>query len=259
MARSPRRCCTVRRWRAFGIVAAFATPVLVSSQKPDFWALYIYLAVVTAAAFGLARIRLWRWLAVTTILFALIWTLPCLKFDPPVVGPYAFHVMSGFVLAALLVVCGFMFGPSADEGRIEPISSGSLSAYLLGATMIVLASSHADASLIVFAILVAAALFVAWRAPASAGAIAFAAAFVFVVFAEWAVRGNPDMLVAPGGPLPGIGPAVTDSSVSLHLSHGSDFRRRLRRGGFFWHRAARRAPSSRWCGRRAGYLYRWHY
>ena len=200
-----------------GIVAAFATPVLVSSEKPDFWALYIYLAIVTAAAFGLARIRLWRWLAVTTIVFALLWTLPCLKFDPPVVGPYAFHVLSGFVLAALLVVCGFMFGPSADEGRIEPISSGSLSAYLLGATMIVLASSHADASLIVFAILVAAALFVAWRAPASAGAIAFAAAFVFVVFAEWAVRGNPDMLVAPGGPLPGIGPAVTDSSVSLHL------------------------------------------
>ena len=47
-----------------GIVAAFGTPLLVSSEKPDFWALYIYLAVVTAAAFGLARIRLWSWLAV---------------------------------------------------------------------------------------------------------------------------------------------------------------------------------------------------
>ena len=200
-----------------GIVAAFATPVLVSSEKPDFWALYIYLAVVTAAAFGLARIRLWRWLAVTTIVFALLWTLPCLKFDPPTVGPYAFHVISGFVLAALLVVCGFLFGPPADEGRIEPISSGSLAAYLLGATMIVLASFHADAALTVFAILVAATLFVAWRTPAATGAIAAAAAFVFVVFAEWAVRGNPDMLVLPGGPLQGIGPAATDSSVSLHL------------------------------------------
>src|SRR5207244_190187 len=50
-----------------GVVGAFITPVLVSSGKPDFWALYIYLAIVTAAAFGLARIRLWRWLAVTTI------------------------------------------------------------------------------------------------------------------------------------------------------------------------------------------------
>src|SRR6266436_2321019 len=127
-----------------GIAAAFATPVLVSSEKPDFWALYIYLAIVTAAAFGLARIRLWRWLAVTTIVFALLWTFPCLQCGPSMVGPHAFHVMSGFVLAALLVVCGFMFGPPADEGQIEPISSGSLAAYLLGATMIVLASFHAD-------------------------------------------------------------------------------------------------------------------
>ena len=31
--------------------------------------LYIYLAVVTAASFALARARLWRWLAVTAIVF----------------------------------------------------------------------------------------------------------------------------------------------------------------------------------------------
>src|ERR1035437_9640379 len=200
-----------------GIAAAFVTPILVASDKPDFWALYLYLAIVTAAAFGLARIRLWRWLAVTTIAFALLWTFPCLQCGPSMIGPHAFHVMSGFVLAALLVVCGFMFGPPADEGQIEPISSGSLAAYLLGATMIVLASFHADTALIVFALLVAGALIVAWRAQAATGAIAAAALLVFVVFAEWAVRGNPDMLVLPGGPLPGIGPAATDSSVAMHL------------------------------------------
>jgi uncharacterized membrane protein len=215
-----------------GVVAAFATPVLVSSEKPDFWALYIYLAVVTAAAFGLARIRLWRWLAVTTITFALLWTLPCLTFDPPAVGPYAFHVMSGFVLAALLVVCGFLFGPPADQGRIEPISSGSLAAYLLGATMIVLVSFHANAALLVFAILVAATLIVAWRAASATGAVAAAAVFVFVVFAEWAVRGNPEMLVLPGGPLPGIGPAATDSSVSLHLMMAAIFAAGFGAAGF---------------------------
>jgi uncharacterized membrane protein len=215
-----------------GIAAAFATPVLVSSQKPDFWALYIYLAIVTAAAFGLARIRLWRWLAVTTIVFALLWTLPCLQCGPSMIGPHAFHVISGFVLAALLVVCGFLFGPPADEGQIEPVSSGSLAAYLLGATMIVLASFHADAALTVFAILVAATLLVAWRAPAASGAIAFAAGFVAIVFFEWAVRGNPDMLVLPGGPLPGIGPATTDSSVSLHLITAAIFAAGFGAAGF---------------------------
>jgi len=53
-------------------------------------------------------------------------TFPCLECAPSTVAPHAFHVMSGFVLAALLVVCGFLFGPPADAGRIEPISSGSL-------------------------------------------------------------------------------------------------------------------------------------
>jgi uncharacterized membrane protein len=215
-----------------GLAAAFVTPILVSSEKPDFWALYIYLAIVTAAAFGLARIRLWRWLAVTTIVFALLWTFPCLQCGPSMVGPHAFHVMSGFVLAALLVVCGFMFGPPVDEGQIEPISSGSLAAYLLGATMIVLESSHGDAAIIVFTVLVAGTLFVAWRAQAANGAIAAAAAFVFVVFAEWAVRGNPDMLVLPGGPLPGIGPTATDASVTLHLITAAIFAAGFGAAGF---------------------------
>ena len=200
-----------------GIAAAFATPVLVSSEKPDFWTLYLYLAIVTAAAFGLARIRLWRWLAVTTIVFALLWTVPCLQCGPSMVAPHLFHVIAGFALAALLVVSGFAFGPSIGEEQVELISSGSLAAYLFGATMIVLYSQHADSAMIAFAILVAASLFVAWRAPAATGAIGAASIFIFVVFAEWVVRGNPDMLVLPGGPLPGIGPTATEGSVSLHL------------------------------------------
>ena len=206
-----------------GVVGAFVTPILVSSDKPDFWALYIYLAIVTAAAFGLARVRLWRWLAVTTIAFALLWTFPCLQCGPSMVGPHAFHVLAGFILAALLVVCGFMFGPPADEGQVEPISSGSLAAYLLGATLIVLNSFHADTAMIVFGLLVAGSLLVAWRSDAAAGAVGAAAALVFVVFAEWAVRANPDMLVLPGGPLQGIGPSATDGSVALHLISAAIF------------------------------------
>jgi uncharacterized membrane protein len=200
-----------------GVVGAFVTPILVSSDKPDYWALYIYLAIVTAASFGLARIRLWRWLAVTTIVFALLWTFPGLDLGALLVAPHAFHVIAGFGLAALLVVCGFMFGPSIEDGTIEPISSSALAAYLFGAMLIVLSSAHADLALIAFTLLVAGTLFVAWRAPAATGALGAAAALVFIVFAEWAVRANPDTLVLPGGPLPGIGPTATDSSVTLHL------------------------------------------
>ncbi|WP_128924176.1 DUF2339 domain-containing protein [Bradyrhizobium guangxiense] len=200
-----------------GVVGAFVTPVLVSSGKPDYWALYIYLAVVTAASFGLARIRLWRWLAVTTIVFAVLWLFPGLDTGQVQVAPHAFHVIAGFVLAALLVVCSFMFGPGIEDGEIEPVSSSSLGAYLFGAMLIVLSSAHADLALIAFALLVGATLFVAWRAPAATGALGAAAATVFIVFAEWAVRASPDMLVLPGGAMSGVGPTAIDSSVTLHL------------------------------------------
>src|SRR5258708_34660707 len=106
-----------------------------------------------------------------------------------------FTGLPGPFFAARLVVWGFMFGPPADEGQIEPISSGSLAAYLLGATLIVLNSFHADTAMIVFGLLVAGSLLVAWRSDAAAGAVGAAAVLVFVVFAEWAIRANPDMLV----------------------------------------------------------------
>ncbi|WJR80162.1 DUF2339 domain-containing protein [Bradyrhizobium sp. NP1] len=200
-----------------GVAAGFVTPLLVSSDTPDYWALYIYLAIVTAASFGLARIRLWRWLAVTTIVFALLWTAPCLPCGPSMIAPHLFHVIAGFILAALLVVSGFAFGPEAGTEQVELIPSGALAAYLLGATAIVLASHHADAAMTGFALLVIATIATAWRAPSAAGALGAAAILVFVVFAEWVVRSNPDLLVLPGGPIPGIGPAATDGSVSLHL------------------------------------------
>ncbi len=206
-----------------GVAAGFVTPLLVSSAQPDYWALYVYLAIVTAAALALARIRLWRWLAITTIAFALLWTLPCLQCGPSMVAPHAFHVIAGFMLASLLVVCGLAFGPEIEPNRVEPISSISLAAYLFGAMLIVLMSGHADSALIIFTILVAGTLSVAWQAPAASGALGAAAAFIFIVFAEWVVRGNPDMLVLPGGALPGIGPSATDGSVSLHMTTAAIF------------------------------------
>jgi len=200
-----------------GVVGAFATPVLVSSERPDFWALYIYLAIVTAAAFGLARIRLWRWLAITTTVFALLWTIPCLDCGPSMVTPHAFHVIVGFALAALLVVCGLLFGPPAEAGKVEPVSSGALAVYVLGATMIVLGSGHAMSAITVFGLLVVATLAIAWRAPAAVAAVAANAVLVAIVFLEWAVRANPDMLVLPGGAMPGLAPSATDEAVSAHL------------------------------------------
>ncbi len=61
---------------ALGLVGAFVTPLLVASTAPNYWALYIYLAVVTAAAFALALMRLWQWLALIAVAFGFFWLLP---------------------------------------------------------------------------------------------------------------------------------------------------------------------------------------
>jgi uncharacterized membrane protein len=214
-----------------GVIGAFVTPVLVSSGQPDYWALYIYVAVVTAAAFGLARIRLWRWLAVATIAFGAFWMLVGIT-ETDTLGPHAFDLIVSFALAALLVVAGFMFGPPAEPGRIERLSSISLAVILLGATALVLANDHADVALTVFTLLVAATLAIAWRAEAATGAVGAAALAVFVVFAEWAIRANPDLAVVPGGPLPGIGPRADDGAITTHLITAAGFATAFGAAGF---------------------------
>jgi uncharacterized membrane protein len=199
-----------------GIVGAFVTPLLVASDKPDYWALYVYIAIVTAAAFALARIRMWRWLAVTTIAFGVLWSLVGMGV-PGLLSPHAFSVMVGFALAAAMVVSGLLFGPAAEPGKVEPISSVSLGAYLFAATIMVVAYRHTDPAMIVFTILIASVILIAWRSDAAAGALPAAAVFVGLVFLSWAVRGNPEWQVAPGGAMPGVGPGALDGSVSLHL------------------------------------------
>lgn len=126
-----------------GLAGAFVTPALVPSEMPDYWALYIYLAAVNAAAFALARLRLWRWLAITAVVLGALWTLLGIQYpNVDALAAHLFHVVAGFVLASTLIVSGLMFGPDAEPGRVEGISSGAVGAYLLAATALVIGSDH---------------------------------------------------------------------------------------------------------------------
>ncbi|WP_420132841.1 DUF2339 domain-containing protein, partial [Rhodopseudomonas sp.] len=122
-----------------------------------------------------------------------------------------------FALAALLVVGGFLFGPAQDDGRIEPISSGSLATFLLAAALIVVSCGHSDAAMSVFALLVAATLGIAWRAASATAAVAAAAALAALVFLAWVVQTTPELLVLQGAPLPGIDADPLAGSVTTHL------------------------------------------
>ncbi|MBS1181332.1 MAG: hypothetical protein H6Q99_1212 [Proteobacteria bacterium] len=60
---------------ALGLLAAYTTPILVSSAEPALTPLVLYLAIVTATTYGVARLRLWRWLAVSATVANILWSL----------------------------------------------------------------------------------------------------------------------------------------------------------------------------------------
>jgi len=216
-----------------GLVGAFVTPLLVASRTPDYWSLYVYLAVVTGAALGLARLRMWRWLAVTTIAFGTLWMFAGIA-DPRVdaITAHAFHAIAGFALVASLIVAGLRWGPPALPGRIDAVSSGTLAAYLFAAAMLAIANRHDSVALIVFAVLVAASVAAAWRSDAAVAVVPAAGLLAALVIADWAVETRIDPFVLPVGPAAGAIPEPSGPMVGSHLTLGALFMMLFAASGF---------------------------
>lgn len=216
-----------------GLVGAYVTPLLVAADVTDYWSLYLYLAVVTAAAFALARARLWRWLAITAIVLAALWTFPgIVEGGVDSLAAHLFHVVVGFALVALLIVAGLLYGPPADPTGIEPVSSGALAAFLFATTALVLGSEHAPSALAVFAVLNLATCAIAWRAQTATAALPAAALLIALVFAQWAVNTNITHLIAPGGLVAGLVPEPQRAEFGWHLVLGAGFALVFAGGGF---------------------------
>jgi len=204
-----------------GIIGAYLAPMLVASEKPDYWSLYVYLVVVNAAAFALARVRLWYWLAVAALVLGALWSWP--GTDPiyfsfvAAVGAHVFYVVASFTLAAIFLVANLLYGPTAAPGAMDRLSNVALSIYLLAATILVLASRHDPVALVPFIVLTAATVAIAWRTAAATAAVPVAAILATVVMAHWAVHEKLDALIAP----PGVtAPAIPGPE---HFDYGSHF------------------------------------
>ena len=207
-----------------GLVGAYVTPLAVSTNVPNYWALYVYLMVVTAAALALARARLWRWLALTAVVLGVLWTLPGIAdYRVDWLTPHNFHVVGGFVLVAIFIVSGLFFGPDAEPGKIEPVSSFSIAAYLSASTLLVLASGHHPLPLTTYVVLVCATIAIAWRAEAATGALPAASLLTLIVFVDWALEFNFFTLVAPSGVTAPAIPEPPLVNVTWHLTLGALF------------------------------------
>src|SRR5262245_65303897 len=140
---------------------------------------------------------MWRWLAITAVVFRWAWTLPgvgIVRVDA--LGAHLFHVVAGFALAAALIVAGLFLGPDAEVGRIDGVSSAALGTYLAAATLLVLASRHDPLALATFAVLVAATVAIAWRAEPPAAAVPAAALLAALVIVRRAVDIHVGYLLA---------------------------------------------------------------
>ncbi len=200
-----------------GVIGAYLAPMLVASTKPDFWSLYVYIAVVNAAAFALARFRMWRWLAIAAVVLGALWTLPGTQPDAvTALGAHVFHALAGFALVATFLVCGLIYGPPAAPGMIDRLSTLALVVYLLAAAFLVLASRHDPVALTAFVALTVATVAIAWRTEAAAGAVPAAAILAALVMAHWAVHMNVQGLLAPSGP---AAPAIPEPERYDYGSH----------------------------------------
>ena len=218
---------------ALGLVGAFVTPLLVASNAPNYWALYIYLAVVTAAAFALTRMRLWPWLAFIAVAFGFAWLLPGIhdtRIDA--LNAHLFHVVAGYALSAALIVAGFLYGPPAEPGKIDPLSFILLSVYSFGALLLVLGSHHDPAALFAFTVLTGATVAIAWRTDAAAGAVPVAAVLASIVILRWALAPEIAHLIAGPGAAGAAAPQPWNADINSHIGLGLLFAVLFGAGGF---------------------------
>jgi uncharacterized membrane protein len=170
---------------ALGLVGALASPLLVSSAEPKLWPVALYLAFVVFAAYGLARLRLWLWLALSAAVGGILWTLPFTAGTDLL--PAMAHLLIQTALAGAFLVADPYRTTSDEEARPDAAANGLLFAFSLLAVLIV-ASHYADAARPAFAGAVALAMLgLAYRFAPAAPAAASAALVVLGTMLVWPV------------------------------------------------------------------------
>src|SRR5262249_27107923 len=141
------------------------------------------------------------------------------------------------------IVSGLLFGPEAVPGKIEPVSSLSLAAYLIASTVLVLGSGHDGLAMATYVVLVGATIAIAWQTEAAAAPVPAAALLTLIVFVDWALSFNVFSLIAPSGV---TAPAIPDPSrvnVTWHLVLGALFALMFGGAGFLAQGRSERAEA----------------
>ncbi len=112
-----------------GLAASYVTPLLVSSQSANYWPVVLFLAMVAAAAFMLARARRWLWLAVIAVAGAVAWGFVLtLAGGADATWPAAVHILAQLGLAAVFMAVEPHLGTSDRDAKLDWIAAAALGA-----------------------------------------------------------------------------------------------------------------------------------
>jgi len=204
---------------ALGLLGAMGSPLLVSSDKPQPWALVIYLAFVVLPAYGVARLRLWRWLALAAATGVLAWTFLIFILDGSDALPAMVHLVLQAGLAAyFLVAAPYRHAEDEDSGT-DWAASGLLFAFALAGIAISGSVIAGDGRPVFVAALVLILLTTSLRFAPAAPAAASAALTVAGALLVWPIRseigGTPENLFYQSGDAFAVRPHALSAYLAL--------------------------------------------
>ena len=130
-----------------GLIGSLVTPLVVQTNEPNPWALTIYLAVVSAAAYGLARLRLWLWLAAATAVGEGIWAFGYIgSFGRGDIVNFfqagAAHVLVAAALAGWFICVGPWRNADAEKTPLDPVAVLVPAGFAFIAHVLLFAGAH---------------------------------------------------------------------------------------------------------------------
>ncbi len=106
-----------------GLAASLAAPLLVQSATPNPWPVVVYVAVVTVAAYGLARLRAWLWLAFTASAGAIVWSAAFLLDGPESAHANYLHIVIQAALASFVFALDRRIFVPENEATFDPLAT----------------------------------------------------------------------------------------------------------------------------------------
>ncbi len=179
-----------------GLLGSMVTPVLVSSQSPNVWALFGYLAIVLVANTAIARLRGWKFLAAAGFVGTGLWTLFYLG-EAPVPDFTVLMFISLVTLGALAFV--WLKGGKGDANGFDGASiAPAFFLAMTSALLLAMPQYQSVGGISYGAVLIFAMLLVAFYRPAAISLLHAAGIATLLVYAQVALTGTFALKISGG-------------------------------------------------------------